>query len=325
MNEPTPTTDAAGQRRIRVVTAANARFLPGLLVTLHSLLRHLASGWTADLTLLTDDFDEENERLLRRVLAAAGRDHTLEVIRIGMDAYRDYPAQETGSRLTYARLLIPRLVASDRVLYLDSDIVVLRDVSELAALPWPDGRALYAVQDARVDVCSMPWERIPWEELGIPASAPYFNGGLLWMNLDAWRRQGVEAACQEYMRRFPDRLPFRDQSVLNPLLWNHWAPLERAWNSAPENTMGRFALYPVLPARNVNVHYVGYKPWHKRNPFERYYWNEMARIAALVAPEITVRPRWTGADVSHWTRYFVKRAYYHYGGFCKHAVLKWFR
>ena len=327
MSGHAPTTDAGagGPTRVRVVTVANARFLRGLLVTLHSLLRHLAPGWTADLTLLTDDFGEGDERLLRGVLAASGREHTLEVLHIGMDAYRDYPAQETGSRLAYARLLIPRLVAADRALYLDADIVVLRDVSELAALPWPEGRSLYAVQDARVAVCSMPWERIPWEALGIPPAAPYFNSGLLWMNLDAWRRQGVETACQEYMRRFPDRLPFRDQSVLNPLLWNQWVPLERAWNAAPENTLGRFALYPLRLARNVNVHYVGHKPWDKRNPFEGYYWREVARIAALVPPEFAVRPGWTGGDVSHWARYFVTRAYYHYGGFCKHAVLNWLR
>ena len=67
---------------MRVVLAANDGYLPGVVVTVHSLLRHLTPDWAADLTLLTDGFSVENEMTLHRVDGATGR---------------DYPPQPNGS------------------------------------------------------------------------------------------------------------------------------------------------------------------------------------------------------------------------------------
>ena len=307
--------------RLRVVSAANARYLPGVLVTFRSLLQHLAPAWAVDFTLLTDDTLDEPHRLaLRRVLQAAGRDHTLDIVGIDLEEYAHFPALY-GSRLAYARLLMPRLIAEDRALYLDCDIVVGKDVSALAALPWPEGCLLYAVNDPRITTFAMPWEAIPCEPLGIPPSAPYFNSGFLWVNLAEWRRQDIENATREYIRRFPDGVRWHDQSVLNAVLWNRWHPLDRAWNSAPEQTMGRFEVYPFRPALDVNVHYLGKeKPWLETTPFQYFYEAQAAGIAAL-APEAFPARRAAPGERVRRLGYFAKRAFFNYGGFVRRKLL----
>ena len=300
--------------------AADPRFLPGLLVTSHSLLRQLAPGWSADLTLLTNEFGEEDERVLRRVVEAAGPTHTLDVRWLSLDDFRDCPPMDNGSRLAYARLLIPQLLTVERVLYIDADIVVQRDVSQLTALPRRENAVLHAVQDGRVTTCSMPWDQIPCGELGIPPSAPYFNSGFLWIDLEAWHRQGVTPSCWEHIRRFAHRLNFHDQSVMNAVLWNRWTPLDRGWNNLFEQTLGRFAVYPLGRMPGKNIHYVNAKPWVVRNPFDRPFWEQMDEIAPLVPPAQSARPPWTRAGMRKWASFLAMRAYYHYGGFLKHGT-----
>ena len=57
--------------------------------------------------------------------------------------------------MAYARLLCPQLIAEDQALYLDSDIVVGRDMSRLTELPWIEGRPVYAVHDGNITTCSL--------------------------------------------------------------------------------------------------------------------------------------------------------------------------
>ena len=153
---PEPSTVAPAASRLTVFPTSDARFFPGLLVTFYSLLRHLSPAWSADFKLLTDGLDGLCRLTLERVLQAAGRDHTLEIIEPDFTEFASYPAQNETSRMTYARLLIPELAASDRVLYVDSDIVVMKDVSRLAELPLQENHVFYAANDSRITTVSHP-------------------------------------------------------------------------------------------------------------------------------------------------------------------------
>ena len=325
MTEPggTPPAEPAA-RRLSVVSAANVRYFPGLLVTFHSLLQHLAPSWSVDFVLMADDLEERHLSLLRTALGSTGRDFTLAAVQPDFRGYEDCPSLH-GSKLTYARLLIPKLINSDRALYVDSDIVVLRDVSRLAVLPWPEESVLYAVPDARITTVSAAWENLPWEPLGLPADAPYFNGGLIWINLAEWRRQGIDDACREYIERFPDRLQWCDQSVLNAVLWKRWQPLETAWNLAPEQTLGPLEPYPFVRRKDVNVHYVGReKPWLEMHPLEYFYWEAAAGIVPLTPDAFAARAGISREPMKR-LRYFAYRGYLVYGSFCKRTLLKLIR
>ena len=273
----------------------------------HSLLCHLAPGWSVDFKILTDALSEEQRLALAEVLCVTQRDHTLEVLDLDLSEYREYPALY-GSKLAYARLLLPKLFAADHALYVDSDIVVTRDVSVLANLPWPDDRVLYAVRDERLPSFGTGWEDIPCKALGIPPAAPYFNSGFLWLNLAAWRRLDLAAACRGYVASFPDRLRWHDQTVLNAVLWNRWSPLENSWNLPPERTLPRWQPYPFIRARQVNVHYLGpEKPWARMHPLEYFYRDAAAKIAARVPGALRLR-RKSGWEGLLRLRYFTLRA-----------------
>ena len=316
---PAASVTGAAAPRLCVVSAANATYFPGLVVTFHSLLKHLAPGGSVDFKVLTDGLDPARRGALANVLRSTDRDHTLEIVDIDLRAYADYPPL-AGSRLAYARLLIPKLFAADHALYVDCDLVVLKDVGHLAALPWPEGGVLHAVRDSKIPTVSMEWESLPCAALGLPPDAPYFNTGFLWLNLAEWRRQDIDDACLAYVRSFPDRLRWHDQSILNAVLWNRWSALDRTWNLPSELTLGTFALYPLVGRRDVNVHYTGsQKPWSTMHPLEYFYRRAAAEIAHLVPAERLLRPR-HASECLPQAYFFAQRAYWHYGGFCKRAI-----
>jgi lipopolysaccharide biosynthesis glycosyltransferase len=42
--------------------------------------------------------------------------------------------------------------------------------------------------------------------LGMPANAPYFNSGVMLINLPAWRRENVSERALVFLQQYPDKL-----------------------------------------------------------------------------------------------------------------------
>jgi lipopolysaccharide biosynthesis glycosyltransferase len=66
--------------------------------------------------------------------------------------------------------------------------------------------------------------------LGIPANSPYFNSGVLVLNLALWRSEGITDRCVEYLKRFDETRVFNDQEAMNAVIFDKWSMLERRWN-----------------------------------------------------------------------------------------------
>ena len=140
------------------------------------------------------------------------------------------------------------------------------------------------------------------------------------MDLAEWRRQDIGQACREYARRFPDRIAFWDQSILNAVLWQRRTRLDKTWNLEPPDSLRRHALYPLARIVDANVHYVGAgKPWLEANPFGHFYHACAAEIASLIPPELAQRRPQPGDAAERW-QYFAQRAFRNYGGIAQRGV-----
>jgi lipopolysaccharide biosynthesis glycosyltransferase len=305
--------------RMTVLSGSNAGYFPGLLVAFYSLLRNLAKQVSVDFVVLAEGLVEVHDATLRRVLDHAGREYSLKIIAVDLQAFEALRTDYGGSRMAYARLLMPQLIASDFALYVDSDIVVQRDVAQLSMLPWPDDcQLLYAVADPKGPTFAN--DGMNCERLGIPPAAPYFNSGWMWMNLGKWRQQDIAGKCADFTRRFPEEVKWWDQSVLNAVLWKNWQPLDAGWNTLVDHTLGRLDLFPFPLARNVNAHYLGPdKPWLAFNPYQQYFGSIFSEIAHLVPDNMVPYPI-NGKDVFKRARFFMRRSYLNYGSFCKQTL-----
>jgi len=174
----------------------------------------------------------------------------------------------TGLRLdpgrthdVYLRLALPQALAADydRILYLDADIFVQGgDFTALLGLDLGN-HPLGAVRD------NIQW-RTPerraeqFRRLGIPA-APYFNAGLLLMDVARYNEMNLLDRCVELGRREASRMIRHDQNLYNAVLRGDWAELSPMWNWQYSWSARLFEAmrYPHI------VHFIGtLKPWADR-------------------------------------------------------------
>jgi len=130
---------------------------------------------------------------------------------------------------TYFRVMLPLILPGDcsKAIYLDADTLVLGDISCLW-LESMEGFPLMAVQDGSA---TMESARIPeFRELGISSDAKVLNGGVLVIDVDAWRKDGAAAAIVEYLRRNRDNVRYWDQDGINAIFAERWKPMDYRWN-----------------------------------------------------------------------------------------------
>jgi len=175
------------------------------------------------------------------------------------------------SVVSYARLLGPDLLKDrcERILYLDSDIVVQRSLRPLLELPFDDYVAA-AVPDQPGNE-SMRTYRV--EALKIRDPDHYMNSGVLLINADAWNRGGYTEKAFDFIADFKgSSFRYLDQDVANSILQNEWKPLPRVWNFFRHGDEPEFSLDQYSDA-NI-VHFAsGMKPWvrNSRHPARELY------------------------------------------------------
>lgn len=174
------------------------------------------------------------------------------------------------------------LEASERVLYLDVDTIVLRDLSELCSMEL--GGSIAAV----VQSYDEPhWGAVLNQKFGLPATHRYFNAGVLLLNLKAWR----EAAVGESLVRCAVERRTHDEVALNLVLSGRCTLVHPKFNVGPHLSFfadrlyvaGRYdfpaTAYAEASRDPAIVHFCGgSKPWQYNSihPQKRMFYKYLA-------------------------------------------------
>ena len=167
------------------------------------------------------------------------------------------------SMATYYRCILSEIIPADidRLIYLDCDIVVLGDLRPF----WNtslEGIGVAAVEDIGYA------EPQRYEILKYPMKYSYFNAGVLLINLKYWREHDVAHACVDYFHKYPERILFNDQDLLNSILYKDKAHIDLKWNvqdgfyrNPGEMTQEWKDKYLEVLKHPVILHYTNRKPW----------------------------------------------------------------
>jgi lipopolysaccharide biosynthesis glycosyltransferase len=184
------------------------------------------------------------------------------------------PERQRSRYMQYSRLFIKEIFPDvRRVIYFDTDIVVLGDVAQLFSDPVVQSfsETRYVAAVPQFFPCFMYFQK-PWQVLGeIRQFKKSFNSGVLLTDVGFWSEATYER-LRYYLdldRRYDYRLyNLGDETVLNLMFKDYW-PLARGWNWCGFGNIGlvtsalRFGV--DLKQKQV-IHWSGghYKPW--RNP-----------------------------------------------------------
>ncbi|QDV76659.1 glycosyltransferase family 8 protein [Botrimarina mediterranea] len=287
--------------RVVVATAADENYAIPLAVTVRSLIDSLAPSTQLRLVILDGGISTTS----RERLKASWDDPRLEIEWQRPDTRTIAGAPVSGhvSAAAYLRLLLPTILDSDRVIYLDSDMLVRRDVTALWDEPQGDS-LIQAVQDL-----AAPWidaevaadryaERLPllaaarpvanYRELGLRPEAPYFNSGLMVANLALWREERIAQRVLECLQENSEQVLWWDQYALNVVLADRWRQLDHRWNQGAHiynypswrlSPVGKDAIGPLRREPWI-VHFCSpIKPWQDgcRHPFTSAFFETLER------------------------------------------------
>lgn len=186
----------------------------------------------------------------------------------------------------YLRLALPRAFADeyDRILYLDSDIFIQSgDFSTLMDVDIAP-HSIAAIRD------NSQWRtqnRRPtqFKTLNLP-TAPYFNAGVLLMDVKRYNAQNLLDRCLELGKTRADIMIRHDQNLYNAVLQGDWAELSPMWN-------WQFTWSSQLFAMQIEphlVHFIGKtKPWRDpRGELSPRFATAMRAFARLHFPDLDI-------------------------------------
>ena len=240
---------------MEVLCTCDERYLPHAATMLCSLLEHNS---VSRIHLFHSSVASGELAKLRSLVARYKSEITLyEIVPADLENLR---VDKWASVAVYFRLLAIRLLPAhlNKVLYLDSDIIVTRSLIDLWNTDIGD-HALAAVSN---------YEDNAREALGLPAGTKYFNSGVLLINLEYWRQNNVPERAMSFVRNNPDKAQYWDQDALNAVLVHQWVELPSCWNWQD------WLHKPVAGMKPAIVHFIaGDKPWHWSNnhPFKHEY------------------------------------------------------
>jgi lipopolysaccharide biosynthesis glycosyltransferase len=136
------------------------------------------------------------------------------------------PTTPLFGSIVWLRFRLPDLLLDrSRVLYLDSDTLVMADLHGLWDTPL-DPHPLAAVANV-VEPAARPHV----QALGIQYPGGFFNSGVLLMDLDRMRAEHSSDQLFKAAADLRESLVWPDQDALNLVFANRWLPLHPRWNT----------------------------------------------------------------------------------------------
>jgi lipopolysaccharide biosynthesis glycosyltransferase len=213
------------------------------------------------------------------------------------DQFDQAPVSLHISKSAYFRLLLSSLIPSQihHLLYLDCDIIIQSSIMELLEIKL-HGKALAA----STEIISNEHRK----QLNFSDDQPYFNSGVMVLNLEYWRDNLVEKSFFSFLHSQPQKIRFWDQDILNYCFQGLWVPIHPKYNvthfyflpnlfsfdyfNITESTLQNIRKQPSI------LHFTGHKkPWIEGcdHPLREYYFKYEVYLKKLIIDLLLCRKK----------------------------------
>ena len=251
-------------KEIPIFFSTDDKYIPYLDVAISSLIANASEAFDYRIIILNTGLNEEN---VHKIMQNEKKGFKIDFVDISADV------QNIRSRLknvyhfsivTYYRLFIASLFPQyDKVIYLDCDLVVLGDISELYHTELDDN--ILGAGPEQFVQNTEEFRAYAEQALGVDPDG-YVNAGVLLMNLAEFRKNRIEDKFIKLITEYDFDLLDPDQAYLNYLCLGRIHVLPNGWNKEP---------MPLACEGKKNiVHYALYKkPWQYDDVIDgEYFW-----------------------------------------------------
>lgn len=244
--------------QIHLATAFDQNYLTPFYVLITSIFQNNKYSTFHIHTIATGITELEKEEIRQFVLKNKSEISFYNISEIDLKGLV-LPENRHYTIAIYYRLFFPSLIPKhiQKLLYIDTDIVVVGNIAELYAIDL-NGFPAAAVPELNTPVKTHP-------QLGIVEEGNYFNSGVLLINIWEWKNQRITEKAIQFVHANPELLVFPDQDALNTTLYKNYKKLDNRYNIIPFDIPGDLSKrqYNSFLKDKVIIHYTlsVHKPW----------------------------------------------------------------
>ena len=273
---------------IPVFFSCDDKYAPFAGITLYSLIQNANKDFSYEVYILNMGLEKKNIDAIKRL---ENQRVTIEFVDVTAKMKRFSKALHLRDYYTasiYFRIFIPALFPQyDKGIYLDSDMIVLGDISKLFQTDL--GENLVGATMDQV-ICSNPLFK-DYATLGVGVHhSIYFNSGMLLMNLKLMREIDIEGQFIDMFNTYHFDVVCPDQDYLNVLCYGKVLHLDIGWNkmSVDQNYDGTPSI----------IHYNMFnKPWQQDGvPYGEHFW-KYANETEFLSYALSIKESFTEDDL----------------------------
>ncbi|MDR3195486.1 MAG: glycosyltransferase family 8 protein [Endomicrobium sp.] len=236
--------------RISICFSCDNKYVFHLGVSITSILKNKSEDDKLIFYVLDGGISKENKEKLLALKSIADFEIKFEKIENTIFSEIRVYGEDEITNASYYRLILPNICnTEDKIIYLDSDLVVrtsLREMLEIDLMDYYVGAVLdsdFIEQEKRLSL------------------KQYTNSGVLLINALAWRRDNITAKVFDWTKKNKERVIYHDQDILNGALEQKIKVIDGAWNTQISKIEKRDNTFDQALADAKIIHYVAYKPW----------------------------------------------------------------
>lgn len=249
---------------MNLLVTLNSNYIFPLCVMLHSLAQTNSQNHF-DLYVVYSSLTEDDFKMMKRALGDA--DVKIHRTLVDDKIFDSAPVLSRISKETYYRLLLSELLPEDvhKILYLDPDIVIKKDLCELYNID---------MQGKTIAAATHMFNAVRWfnlKRLDLKKTSNYVNAGIMLIDIDRWRKKAPVKKVLDFISVNLKKLKLADQDVINLMFEDDILLVdERKFNLDEKIFFAKtFKIYTDKPIdldwvkeNTVIIHYNGsYKPW----------------------------------------------------------------
>ncbi|GMH01663.1 hypothetical protein Nepgr_003502 [Nepenthes gracilis] len=260
---------------VHIAMTLDSEYLRGSIAAVHSVLKHASCPENIFFHFIAGEFDSASPRVLSRLVRSTFPSLSFKVHIFREDAVINLIStsirQALENPLNYARNYLGEILDAcvERVIYLDSDLVLVDDVYKLWNITLSGARVIGAPEYCHANFTNY-FTRSFWSDPDLPRvfagrSPCYFNTGVMVMDLVRWREGNYRRKVENWME-VQKRRRIYELGSLPPFLLvfgGDVEPIDHRWNQhglGGDNLRG--SCRPLHPGPVSLLHWSGKgKPW----------------------------------------------------------------
>jgi len=262
--------------QLNIAYGVDKNFLFGAAVSMQSIVKY-NSGIGLNFHIFCDAIDND---YLRRVALFTDKykNVTVKIYIVSRVFIELFPSLKQWSYATFFRLVAFEYLSDtiENILYIDADVICKGSLAELNNIKFDSNVYAAVIRDVQF------MQEKPAKRLNIPGlPGNYFNAGVVYLKLDAWKQNGFMHKAIAMLASDPEHIKYKclDQDILNILFFGHCIYISNDYDCFYgidyELTNASAEDYKkTITDETKLIHYVGItKPWNDwtNYPCQQYF------------------------------------------------------